>query len=109
MNKIKDLNWQHILAITKTWKFDEFGNPVDYPRTGELPFEYEAEGKLYGDFNDNGVVDLSDLTELSAYLLKDKDFSENQLKAADTNHDEEVTVSDLARLKQYITNEITEL
>lgn len=66
-------------------------------------------GILTGDVDNSGIVDLSDLTELSAYLLKDKDFSENQLKAADTNHDEEVTVSDLARLKQYITNEITEL
>lgn len=56
----------------------------------------------YGDFDRNNIVDMSDLTTLSLYLLKDMEFTDEQIKAADVTGDEEVNLADLAHLKQYI-------
>ncbi len=56
----------------------------------------------YGDFNNDGVADLSDLTLLSLHLIGDLSLSGNSLKAADVYYDGEVNIADLAHFKQYI-------
>ena len=64
-----------------------------------------AEGEsapAYGELNGDGVVDLTDLSELSFYLLRDKDLDEAQKLCADVDADGEISVSDLALMKQYI-------
>lgn len=62
-----------------------------------------------GDIDMNGTVDLSDLTELSLVLLKDKELINAQQIAADINKDGKVDVSDIARLKQYVSKMISSL
>ena len=57
---------------------------------------------IYGDLNGDGETDLSDLTRLSLYLLKDLTFTADQLEAADVTGDGSVNLSDLAHYKQYI-------
>lgn len=59
----------------------------------------------YGDFDQNGEVDLTDLTLLSQFLLKDIEFTDVQLKAADVSGDGSVDIADLAVLKQFIMND----
>ena len=66
---------------------------------------YNAE-KL-GDINLNGTIDVTDLTELSLYLLGDRELTENQQKSADVDSDGAVTLADLARLQQYLSKKIT--
>jgi len=56
----------------------------------------------YGEINGDGVVDLSDLSELSVYLLRDKEFDDAQKLKADVDADGEISVSDLALMKQYV-------
>lgn len=59
----------------------------------------------YGDINADNVVDLTDLTYLSLYLLSDKTFDDAQLERADVWYDSSVDIADLAYLKQYISKD----
>lgn len=60
---------------------------------------------IYGDINGNGVVDLTDLSYLSLYLLGDCSFTKDQLLAADVDGNGEVNIADLPYLKQYIMHD----
>lgn len=62
-----------------------------------------------GDINGDDIIDLTDLSNLSLYLLGDKSLTDTQKKAADVNGDGEVRITDLARLMQYISRVITSL
>ncbi|MDO5560548.1 MAG: cellulase family glycosylhydrolase [Oscillospiraceae bacterium] len=58
--------------------------------------------KLYGDLDGNGVVEMTDLTLLSQYLIHDITLTEDQLLYADVTGDSDVDISDMSHLKQYI-------
>ncbi|MDO5560013.1 MAG: pectinesterase family protein [Oscillospiraceae bacterium] len=60
---------------------------------------------MYGDIDKNKVVEMTDLTMLSQYLLGDIYLDETQLQAADVNGDTRVQLADLSHLKQYIMME----
>lgn len=62
---------------------------------------------LLGDVDESGTVDMSDLTEVSLYLLKEKELSAAALKAADVDKNGSVNLADLATLKQYVSKIIT--
>lgn len=64
-----------------------------------------SDSKL-GDFDENKIVDVNDLTILSLYLLKDTMISEKQKVSADVNCDGVIDISDLATLKQYVSKQI---
>ncbi len=59
----------------------------------------------YGDIDNNGVVELTDLTYLSLYLMKVTEFDEVQMLAADVDGNGIIDIADLARLKQYICHD----
>lgn len=63
----------------------------------------------YGDPDRNGFIDLSDLTMLSQYLLKDIELDREQLAYVDVNADNEVNLQDLSLLKQYIMHDEVKL
>lgn len=58
-----------------------------------------------GDIDLNGVVELTDLTYLSLYLLKQYEFNDNQMILADITGDGQVDIADLATLKQVVCND----
>ncbi|MDO5558140.1 MAG: glycoside hydrolase family 9 protein [Oscillospiraceae bacterium] len=60
---------------------------------------------IYGDIDLNGVVEMTDLTALSQYLMGDIKIEGKALKQADTNGDGNVDIADLSTLKQYILKE----
>ena len=60
---------------------------------------------IYGDFNSDKVADLTDLTQLSLYLLGDADFTDAQKKAADVDGNDVIDIADLARFKQYVSKD----
>ncbi len=82
------------------------------PNTDETPILSSAsnsndadeikKGFLYGDLNGDDTADLTDLTYLSLYLLKDIQFTDNQLESADIDMSGEVDIADLAYYKQYV-------
>lgn len=58
---------------------------------------------MYGDVDGNGIVDVTDLSYTSLYLIGDKKLESAQLKAADVDADGNVKLADLARLKQFLS------
>ncbi len=61
---------------------------------------------MLGDIDDNKVVDLTDLTYLSLYLLGDYEFDERQCASADIQGDGIVNIADLPAFKQAVTKRI---
>mgnify|MGYP006392146903 CR=1 FL=1 len=64
---------------------------------------------MYGDIDGNGNVEVTDLTMLSIYLLKDIELDSEQILLADCNGDEKVNLADLALLKQFILKDDVKL
>ncbi|MDO5149089.1 MAG: glycoside hydrolase family 98 domain-containing protein [Oscillospiraceae bacterium] len=59
---------------------------------------------LIGDVNFNGIVDVTDLSKLSIWLIENYSPQEDELKAADVDSDGKITLADLARMRQYISH-----
>lgn len=57
---------------------------------------------LYGDINNSGKVDLSDLVTLNQYLIKDITLTSSELLLADVTADGFIDVADVALMKQYL-------
>ena len=73
------------------------------------PLPTNQNGAIYGDLNDDKVVDISDLTVLSLGLLGDVNFTDYMKSVADFDGDGAVTLADLARLRQYLSKKIDTL
>ena len=59
---------------------------------------------IYGDLNSDSIVDVSDLSILSLYLIGDQNFENDELKeAADVEYDHSVDIGDLACLRSFIS------
>lgn len=58
-----------------------------------------------GDTNGDSEIDLTDLTNISLYLLGDIDFTDAQKSSADVNADDKLDLCDLAVMKQYISKD----
>ena len=69
---------------------------------------FEHSGKI-GDINNDSNVDVTDLSELSLALVGDKTLTEIQHISADVNRDGKAELSDLARMRQYVSRIITSL
>lgn len=59
---------------------------------------------VYGDIDDSGIIDVTDLSMLSLYLIGDMSLDERQLKAADVTAIGKPDITSLARLRQYLSN-----
>ena len=102
LNKNKEywVTWEKDGLIRKqVWQLyeNEFVSPVDV-------FDV-----LSGDTDNNGVIDLTDLTDLSLALVGDKELAADQKLAADIDGDGAVTIADLARLQQYLSKKCDSL
>lgn len=68
-----------------------------------------SDNYICGDINGDSVIDLTDLSELSLALLGDKSLTDEQIKAADINENGKADLTDLARMKQYVSNAVSSL
>ena len=76
-----------------------------YAVKNNLPYvllEEDAVLREIGDLNNDSVVELTDLTILSLYLIGDRSLDESDLVYADVTKNGKVDIADLAALKQYI-------
>ena len=84
-----------------------YAPPVPADSSGALIVE-EDEIKP-GDIYSDGIIDLSDLSTLSLFLVGDTDLEDSQKKAADVDGDDEITLADLAMLRQFLSKKIDTL
>lgn len=89
----------------RTYPMEGGGEPgsVTTPAVTAAPPSSGNDKFIYGDLDDSGVVDLTDLSILSQVLLGDMDATEEINKAADVDVNGKVNLADLARLKRYIS------
>ena len=59
-------------------------------------------GLIFGDLNEDEIVDITDIVLLRKYLLGDIQLSDWQIRAADVNSDGDVDASDLLLVMRYI-------
>jgi hypothetical protein len=59
-----------------------------------------------GDVNFDGIIDVTDLTELSLALIGDKELTSEQKNVADVDGDGSVTLADLARFQQFLSKKV---
>ena len=71
---------------------------------GTLSFSVSAAEnvKLYGDISNNGVVDVTDLSTFSLYLIGDREFTDEDIRQMDFDRSGRADLADLATLRQYI-------
>lgn len=62
-----------------------------------------------GDVNGDGIVNISDATEIQRYVARLISLSDKQLEAADVDGDGKVTINDATMIQKYIAHMIHEL
>jgi endoglucanase len=108
------VNWNSPLAwmadfmttyqdIETAWSGAEPG--TEDPGT-EDPGTEDPGTDLKGDVDLNGVVDLSDLSTLAVAILENTTIEGQGGKNADVNSDGKVNLSDLARMRQFLSHKI---
>ena len=65
-----------------------------------------AETRLYGDVNNNQVVDITDLSLLSLHLVGDTKFDDSQKDQMDFDRDGKCDIVDLATLRSFISHSL---
>ncbi len=65
-----------------------------------------AETRLYGDVNNNQVVDITDLSILSLHLVGDTKFDDSQKDQMDFDRDGKCDIVDLATLRSFISHSL---
>jgi len=68
-----------------------------------------AEEFVIGDGNGSGTVDISDISVLAIALVDGRELTDAQKKAFDVDGDGDVTLADLAKLRQYLSKKIEKL
>ena len=102
---IKVCELESVTGVGSIGDTPSFVNPVVTPNSFVEPIG----DHILGDLNYDLVVDLTDLSELSLYLIGDGTISEYCMQFADVDKDKKVTLMDLARMRQYISKVIDEL
>ena len=82
--------------------------PSTSPQNTPLPSTPQPE-IIYGDLNEDGIVDSGDLIIMKRYILQRLTFTPSQYKAADVNLDNEVNSADNMLMKRFILKIIDSL
>ncbi|MCI7211676.1 MAG: RICIN domain-containing protein [Ruminococcus bromii] len=92
-------------AGTTKYKWNDNKNtPPDF----SYGFIMETE-RIKGDVNTDGVINISDATNVQKHLAQLIDFSDNQKAVADTNGDGIINISDATQIQKYLAQLIPSL
>lgn len=110
------IKYQYFLKGSESFNIDHIADNsliaigFNYPELSESDYVYGAEeisesniDIILGDFNENGVIEVSDIVILKEMLIGVIDITDNQLKH-DTNNDGKINVWDFIILKRMLNN-----
>ena len=66
-------------------------------------------GKLLGDVNLDGKIDMNDLSMLALYILKESTPTAEAKANSDVDGDGDLTITDLSRIKQFVSHKIDKI
>lgn len=72
----------------------------------QVETEETEENYVIGDVNNDGNVDLTDLSLMQIYTMNHKTFTEEEIKRCDCQEDGVIDIADVAKLKMYICKQI---
>ena len=100
---------ENVVDVYGTNEIPSTAEPISEPTSipSAIPTFAPDFGPKTGDVNCDFTIDVTDLSELSLALIGDRKLSEIQQKVADVDGDGKVTLSDLARMRQYLSKIIT--
>lgn len=78
--------------------------PQEDPKEDNEPITHLPEKLMSGDVNADNKRDVTDLTMISLYCIREQNFAPVQFDAADLDKDAKVTLADLAYYRQYISH-----
>ena len=84
-------------------------SPTVTPTVSPTSTETPGKALLPGDVDENGRVDITDLTTLAIHLLDKTKISETAAKNADVDGDGNISLTDLATIRQYLSKKIDKL
>ena len=76
----------------------------DFGNTMTETISFSVIDDSVGDTNLDGVITISDVTEVQCYLAELAEFTDEQLALADTNGDGEVYISDATHLQMFLAD-----
>lgn len=91
-------------AITDTAHIVATGDRLQFLDAAAKPV-YDYTTLIYGDANEDGKINSTDLTVLCRYVLKESDISGAPLKASDVNRDGKANSSDLTIICRHVLKE----
>lgn len=114
------INWNSPLAWIVSFLQDEAAKadsgstpvdpPVDPPVSETTTTTEPVTGeKLLGDVNLDGNVDMSDLSLLALYILKEQTPAAANKANGDVDGDGNLTITDLSRIKQFVSHKIDKI
>jgi len=105
---LTDSKWNTKESLKAVYNSDYVITLDELPKDLYTAFGEEPDPEItIGDINSDGVIDLTDLSMLSLHLIGDEKIEGSELKAADVDKNDKVNLSDLARIRQYISKRIT--
>ncbi len=69
----------------------------------------EEKSFISGDINNDGCIDISDLSVMSLFIVDKHEFTSEEIVLGDLDHDSAVGLTDLAILRQYLSKIITSI
>lgn len=69
----------------------------------------EEKSFISGDINNDGCIDISDLSVMSLFIVDKHEFTSEEIVLGDLDHDSDVGLTDLAILRQYLSKIITSI
>ena len=91
------------MYLERETRYERIGNTVSLADSPSAEVTPGTDDIIYGDVDCSGEVDLTDLSTLSLFLMKETTLEGAAYEAADTSYDGEINSADLARLKQYVS------
>ena len=112
------INWNSPLAWIVSFLQDEAANAdstpgIDNPPVSETTTTTTSSPvtgeELLGDVNLDGKIDMSDLSLLALYILKEQTPAAANKANGDVDGDGNLTITDLSRIKQFVSHKIDKI
>lgn len=101
LDEYPTINTEFIENSLNDWK-ETYENSDVSEEDEQIIADETPENIYYGDLNNDGTADLTDLTLLSLFLMGSADLTNSEIEAADIDGNGEADIADLAYFKQFV-------
>lgn len=104
---IKETSYSMVLPAGYYEVYVDAANKFSYTASNTVSFAIK--GSVLGDVDNNGTVNIDDVTLIQKYLVSVSNFTTAQKEFADVNNDGEVNIDDATVMQKYLAGAIAKL